>query len=450
MPELPSSLVGSWVGSNFNDYHNTGNAEQVKKWLDIAVAFRNERQVPIFCDEFGVFIPNSDNEDRVAWYELVTSYLDEHNIGWTMWDYQGGFGLFEKGSQSLFDHDLNVPLLEAIGFYVPPQTDFVIQTDSTGFPFYTDYIEWGVIGIGNSPTLNRYETASPNNGIICIHWAGMAQYNLNGFDLIPDKDLTALVENGYALDMMVRGDSPGTRFQIRFVDSKVSDIDHPWRISATVDETLMKMNGTWNHIHIPLSEFSETGSWDSGSWYTSEGKFDWSAIDRFEMVAEFGGLEKAQFWFDNIHVTEVDTALIFDSSVYSNTVVLFDTLVETDITVLTDLNRFTDTLDFSDTLSYTVTISLVDTLYALGTNPVLTEDANCRFYPNPFHSDLTVQSSLPGRITVQIVDVSGRLHRKHTFIRETELELSGLPEGLYIFRVSDGKSVTGQFSLNKE
>ena len=35
-----------------------------------------------------------------------------------MWDYHGGFGVFEEGGEGLFDHDLNV-LLESLGFNVP-------------------------------------------------------------------------------------------------------------------------------------------------------------------------------------------------------------------------------------------------------------------------------------------------------------------------------------------
>jgi hypothetical protein len=36
-----------------------------------------------------------------------------------MWDYRNSFGLFNNGSQEIFDSDLNVPLLKALEFNVP-------------------------------------------------------------------------------------------------------------------------------------------------------------------------------------------------------------------------------------------------------------------------------------------------------------------------------------------
>jgi len=49
MPGLPSSLNGTWVGSGYNNYHNVGYDSIVKQWLDIAINFREERQVPYFA-----------------------------------------------------------------------------------------------------------------------------------------------------------------------------------------------------------------------------------------------------------------------------------------------------------------------------------------------------------------------------------------------------------------
>ena len=41
-----------------------------------------------------------------------------------MWDYHGGFGLFNDGSNGLFDFDLNIPLVKALGFNVPQQANY--------------------------------------------------------------------------------------------------------------------------------------------------------------------------------------------------------------------------------------------------------------------------------------------------------------------------------------
>jgi endoglucanase len=122
MPVLPASLKGSWIETNFDSYHNTGNAASVKSLIDIAIRFKKTRNVPVFCGEFGVYIPNSRNDHRVIWYETVRKYLEENGIPWTTWDYHGGFGLFKKDSKGQFDHDLNIPLLKALGLNAPAQT----------------------------------------------------------------------------------------------------------------------------------------------------------------------------------------------------------------------------------------------------------------------------------------------------------------------------------------
>lgn len=74
----------------------------------------------------------------------------------------------------------------------------------------------------------------------------------------------------------------------------------------------------WRHLHIPLSHFVESGAWEDGAWYNPQGLFDWTAIDRFEIVAEQSGLEGVNFWFDNIQVTNLDTALVYETGVFSS------------------------------------------------------------------------------------------------------------------------------------
>jgi endoglucanase len=169
-----------------------------------------------------------------------------------------------------------------------------------------------------SGIINFYSENSPNNGSFCIYWRGADQYNNIGFDFRPDKDLTELVENDYAFDFIVRGSQSGAEFDIRFIDSKTSDPDdHPWRMRYTIDENLAAWDLRWHHVHIPLKDFTEHGSWD-GEWFSPVGDYDWSAVDRFEIVAEHHDMTGMHFWFDNIHITNMDTAIVRDTGVISN------------------------------------------------------------------------------------------------------------------------------------
>jgi endoglucanase len=317
MPACPAGLKGTWIESSLNSYPAEGTVSRVKQLIDNAISFRNSRNVNIFCGEFGVFIPNSSPDDRASWYNIVKQYFEENNIPWTIWDYKGSFGLFTKGSNELFEHDLNVPLLQSLGLNIPPQTPFSIQPDTLGFIIYSDFIGPDINDMSNSSgPIDFYSADLPNNDNYSLHWKGFNQYNSIGFDFKPDRDLSGLLTGGYAVDFMVRGNTPGIKFDIRFTDSK-TDIpgDHPWRMGITIDETYAAWDRKWHHVHIPLSALSEQGSWDNNTWYNPEGKFDWTSIDKFEISTEYAGTTGKQIWFDNIHITNLDTAIVRQSGV---------------------------------------------------------------------------------------------------------------------------------------
>ena len=52
--------------------------------------------VPITCNEFGVFRNFAPAADRAAWIKDMRTALEKKGIGWTMWDYAGGFGVVNK------------------------------------------------------------------------------------------------------------------------------------------------------------------------------------------------------------------------------------------------------------------------------------------------------------------------------------------------------------------
>jgi endoglucanase len=310
MPAMPSDLAGTWVGNLFDHYQTEGTAKKIKELIDIAVHFREQRGVPIFCGEFGVYQPTSQEADRVAWYKEVRTYLDSMNIAWTMWDYHGGFGLFEEEGEGLFDHDLNIPLLKALDMHIPEQTDYERHPDSTGFMIYDDFLVKTIRESSYSDgILDYFSTDFPNYGEYCIHWTGASQYRAIVFDLSPDRDLSVLETQGYALDMMVRGDDPDISFEVRFLDSKTSDPeDLPWRMGITIDDLITTFDKQWTHLHIPFGNFTERGSWYIETWYAPRGEFDWSDVDRIEIVPEIQALGSSNLWFDNIMITNLDTA----------------------------------------------------------------------------------------------------------------------------------------------
>jgi len=304
MPDCPTELKNTWVGSSYTSYRNEGTVRRVKELIDIAADFQVARNVPLFCGEFGVYIPNSNNADRVYWYEIVRKYLEEKNLSWTIWDYKGGFGLFKKDSSELFDYDLNIPMVEALGLTAPPKKDFTIEPDTTGFDVYLDYIGPGIVesSWNNAGILDYYCDDNPASGLFCIHWAGVNQYDCISLRFSPVKDLTVLVDEGYADDFWVRCDNPAARIDIRFVDTKTDEPgDHPWRMRRTISSNLAQWNDEWQHLQLALSSFTEHGSWDDG-WYNPQGDFDWAATENFEIVSEYSDLQGTNFHFDDIRI----------------------------------------------------------------------------------------------------------------------------------------------------
>ncbi len=113
-PTIDETFKGTWVENGLNNYKNDGTVQKVKELIDIAVKFKDTNKVNIFCGEFGVYDKYSNNTHRVLWYKVVCNYLEKNKIAWTIWDYHGGFGLFNKDSKGEFPADVNKPLAKAI------------------------------------------------------------------------------------------------------------------------------------------------------------------------------------------------------------------------------------------------------------------------------------------------------------------------------------------------
>ncbi|MBC8376654.1 MAG: cellulase family glycosylhydrolase [FCB group bacterium] len=315
MPPVPPELIGTWVHSNMSSYSSQGNVAHMRSLIDIAASFRASRDVPIFCGEFGVLNHNSDPAQRVEWYRATTHYLDSLDIGWTMWDYHGGFGLFERYSNGMFDHDLNIPLLEVMGFNTPPQTVFVTQADSVGFYIYDDFIGQNILPDFNTEGIvTLYTSNNPKAGSYHLSWSQATLYERIGFNFLPDRDLSRLLNEENLLTYWVRGVGQPVSFDIRFIDTKNAlPEDHPWRVTKTISISDIEWDGTWQYVQIPLSEFVETGSWD-GAWFDPEGLFDWSDIDVFEFVAEHSDFGTSELSLDEIRIVDQITAGLNESN----------------------------------------------------------------------------------------------------------------------------------------
>ena len=72
------------------------DAEHIAGEIGFLAAWGKARHVPLTCNEFGVYRNYSNSDDRMRWLTAVRTALEKNGIGWTMWDYQGGFGVVYK------------------------------------------------------------------------------------------------------------------------------------------------------------------------------------------------------------------------------------------------------------------------------------------------------------------------------------------------------------------
>ena len=49
--------------------------------------------MPLTCNEFGVYHRTATPQAREAWLRDVRTAVEKYGVGWTMWDYAGGFGV---------------------------------------------------------------------------------------------------------------------------------------------------------------------------------------------------------------------------------------------------------------------------------------------------------------------------------------------------------------------
>jgi len=72
------------------------DGHRIQLTIDEAAAWGRENNVPLICNEFGVYRDHSDPISRANWIHDVRTALEADGIGWAMWDYRGSFGVVFK------------------------------------------------------------------------------------------------------------------------------------------------------------------------------------------------------------------------------------------------------------------------------------------------------------------------------------------------------------------
>jgi aryl-phospho-beta-D-glucosidase BglC (GH1 family) len=89
------------------------DGHRIRLLIDEAAAWGRENNVPLTCNEFGAYRQFADPVSRMNWIRDVRTALEADGVGWTMWDYRGGFGVVwkEDGQPARVDEQV----VEALG-----------------------------------------------------------------------------------------------------------------------------------------------------------------------------------------------------------------------------------------------------------------------------------------------------------------------------------------------
>jgi endoglucanase len=92
------------------------DATRMEAEINQAADWARQHRVPLICNEFGVYRTFANPQDRAAWIRDARTALEGHDIGWTMWDYSGSFGVVTKTNGQAVPDELT---LRALGLKVP-------------------------------------------------------------------------------------------------------------------------------------------------------------------------------------------------------------------------------------------------------------------------------------------------------------------------------------------
>jgi endoglucanase len=91
------------------------NAGRIEREIAAAAAWAAKYQVPLTCNEFGTYRRFAPAADRVLWIRDMRIAFEKYGIGWTMWDYAGGFAVVNKQNGH---PTADVEIIKALGLAV--------------------------------------------------------------------------------------------------------------------------------------------------------------------------------------------------------------------------------------------------------------------------------------------------------------------------------------------
>jgi len=296
-------LSRDMVSYLYNNYEREASHEFLINRIDKAVSFSKQRNVPVFCGEWGTNNFPSRSEDAIRWHQFISNVLNERNIPWVTGNYYGFFGMFNPQSREKdINSNLDTKVLNAMGFTPPPQRPQTPVVLKSGFTIFDGSLSNGFFDGESYNYAERPPLIENFRGASAMHYGNVPQHYKATIIFKQLTDLSSLVSAGYLLEFKACADKP-VSFDIRFVNPENAN-SIPWRMRCVIDEKSLPPDGNWHTIRIPLKNMQEHGAYVEGSqqWTNARNAFSWKQIRTFEISPEYSDLKGINIWFDSIRI----------------------------------------------------------------------------------------------------------------------------------------------------
>lgn len=301
MPKMPTKKYdsGKWMVTN---YPQDATEQAIRKEIKLAYDFGQKYNVPVWCGELGVYNKAAPQESRQRWYKMAASILEEYKIAHTVWDYAGSFGIYKKGTHSIYPYDIDPEITKALGFKVPALagTPVPVNNKEVKFPIiiHDDFPNRNFNMWANDEFLTSCETVK-NEGYCSIKATNINQYNSIHWFFKKSLDLSSIDHSRTFITFDIMFTQKDQSIDVRFTNEETKD-QLPWRISKTLRARDFELN-KWQKIKIPLDQLTDSGAWQNSEqkWYPGRGEFNWSGISMLWLVAEEKPV-KGTIYFDDI------------------------------------------------------------------------------------------------------------------------------------------------------
>jgi len=106
-----SAIADEKLKNNIKGQSKVYTKETLEKMMEPPIRKSRELGLQLYCGEWGC-LPTVKRQDFLKWYADMKEILERNKIGWTNWDYKGGFGIVDRNNDDQPIRDLIDVLLE--------------------------------------------------------------------------------------------------------------------------------------------------------------------------------------------------------------------------------------------------------------------------------------------------------------------------------------------------